>query len=154
MSQPTHPATMCMYTCTHIFGLASYTETWNDLEIKFIFLSLMAPNPPAGPLGLARGILESDSEPFFVLNSDVICNYPFKKMLDLHKSHGKEGTIVVSGMYIVTVCVYCIKIHVHELYINCTCTCIMRHVYMYLYIPALLLCSTTIHIMLFYHAYA
>ena len=50
---------------------------------------------PAGPLALAREMLTVDSEPFFVLNSDVICNYPFKAMLELHKKHGKEGTIVV-----------------------------------------------------------
>ena len=49
----------------------------------------------AGPLALAREILNCDAEPFFVLNSDVICDYPFKKMLEFHKSHGKEGTIVV-----------------------------------------------------------
>lgn len=49
----------------------------------------------AGPLALARELLNSDQEPFFVLNSDVICDYPFKKMLALHKAHGKEGTIVV-----------------------------------------------------------
>ena len=49
----------------------------------------------AGPLALAGELLGSD-EPFFVLNSDVICDYPFKKMLDFHRSHGKEGTIVVS----------------------------------------------------------
>jgi NDP-sugar pyrophosphorylase family protein len=58
----------------------------------FLLVSLIA-----GPLGLAREILEKDAEPFFVLNSDVICSYPFKKMLELHHSHGKEGTIVVSG---------------------------------------------------------
>ncbi len=50
----------------------------------------------AGPLALARDILNCDKEPFFVLNSDVICDYPFKKMLEFHRSHGKEGTIVVS----------------------------------------------------------
>ena len=50
----------------------------------------------AGPLALARESLLVDSEPFFVLNSDVICNYPFKKLLQYHKDHGKEGTIVVS----------------------------------------------------------
>ena len=55
---------------------------------KFLFLI-------AGPLALAQEILNSDHEPFFVLNSDVICDYPFKKMLEFHKSHGKEGTIVV-----------------------------------------------------------
>ena len=53
----------------------------------------------AGPLALAREILLSDKEPFFVLNSDVICDYPFKKMLEFHKSHGKEGTIVVHMIY-------------------------------------------------------
>lgn len=50
----------------------------------------------AGPLALAKESLEVDSEPFFVLNSDVICNYPFEEMLTFHKAHGKEGTIVVS----------------------------------------------------------
>ena len=50
----------------------------------------------AGPLALARDILNEDTDPFFVLNSDVICNYPFKKMLDFHTKHGCEGTIVVS----------------------------------------------------------
>ena len=50
----------------------------------------------AGPLALARESLEVDSEPFFVLNSDVICNYPFEEMLKFHKAHRKEGTIVVS----------------------------------------------------------
>ena len=35
-------------------------------------------------------------EPFFVLNSDVICEYPFKELRDFHLAHGKEGTIVVT----------------------------------------------------------
>ena len=38
-----------------------------------------------------------DNEPFFVLNSDVICDFPFKDMLQFHHNHGKEGTIVVRG---------------------------------------------------------
>ena len=50
----------------------------------------------AGPLALARDILTEDSDPFFVLNSDIICDFPFQKMVDFHKHHGKEGTIVVS----------------------------------------------------------
>lgn len=49
----------------------------------------------AGPLALAKSILLSSDEPFFVLNSDVICDFPFKEMVDFHKAHGKEGTIVV-----------------------------------------------------------
>jgi len=31
-----------------------------------------------------------------VLNSDVICEFPFEKLLVFHKKHGKEGTIVVT----------------------------------------------------------
>lgn len=38
----------------------------------------------------------SDSVPFFVLNSDIICDYPFQQMIDFHKSHKAEGTIVVT----------------------------------------------------------
>ena len=49
----------------------------------------------AGPLAVAKDILSADNEPFFVLNSDVTCNYPFKEMIAFHKAHGKEGTIVV-----------------------------------------------------------
>jgi len=49
----------------------------------------------AGPLALAREHLKGD-EPFFVLNSDVICHFPFEDLLRFHKSHGKEGTIMVT----------------------------------------------------------
>ena len=37
-----------------------------------------------------------DDSPFFVLNSDVICDFPFEDMLEFHKKHGKEGTIMVT----------------------------------------------------------
>jgi mannose-1-phosphate guanylyltransferase len=50
---------------------------------------------PAGPLALAREILEEDGEPFFVLNSDITCEYPLADLLAFHKNHGKEGTIMV-----------------------------------------------------------
>lgn len=53
----------------------------------------------AGPLALAREYLTEDDEPFFVLNSDVICDFPFHDMLQFHRHHGKEGTIVVSSTY-------------------------------------------------------
>lgn len=54
----------------------------------------LLPSPLAGPLKLAEKILR-DGEPFFVLNSDVICVFPFKELLAFHKAHGKEGTILV-----------------------------------------------------------
>jgi mannose-1-phosphate guanylyltransferase len=49
----------------------------------------------AGPLALARDHLQSDNEPFFVLNSDVICEFPFNELIQFHKKHQREGTIVV-----------------------------------------------------------
>ncbi|RVW49325.1 Mannose-1-phosphate guanylyltransferase 1 [Vitis vinifera] len=51
----------------------------------------------AGPLALARDKLIDDSgEPFFVLNSDVISEYPFKEMIEFHKAHGGEASIMVT----------------------------------------------------------
>lgn len=61
----------------------------NRYIVLFVYIS-------AGPLALARDHLTVDEEPFFVLNSDVVCDFPFKDMLKFHKEHGKEGTIVVS----------------------------------------------------------
>lgn len=49
----------------------------------------------AGPLALARDLLNNDTDPFFVLNSDVICEFPFDEMIKFHKNHQCEGTIVV-----------------------------------------------------------
>ena len=50
---------------------------------------------PAGPLALAREQL-SDGEPFWVLNSDVICEFPFAEVMKFHKAHGREGTLLVT----------------------------------------------------------
>ncbi|GMF11164.1 unnamed protein product [Phytophthora lilii] len=49
----------------------------------------------AGPLALARELLD-DGDPFFVFNSDVICEYRLQDFLDFHKAHGAEGTIMVT----------------------------------------------------------
>jgi len=48
---------------------------------------------------LAKEILIKDNNDpglFFVFNSDVICDYPLQKMLEFHKAHGKQGTILVT----------------------------------------------------------
>jgi mannose-1-phosphate guanylyltransferase len=52
----------------------------------------------AGPIRLAKELIlnENPSGLLFVFNSDVICHYPLDKMVDFHKSHGKEGTIMVT----------------------------------------------------------
>ena len=66
------------------------------MGITLTFSHETEPLGTAGPLALAKDILTSSNEPFFVLNSDVICDFPFKEMVEFHKAHGKEGTIVVS----------------------------------------------------------
>jgi len=50
----------------------------------------------AGPLALAKKLLTADKSPFFMFNSDVICEFPLADMLKFHKAHGKEGTIMVT----------------------------------------------------------
>ncbi|CAK8681528.1 mannose-1-phosphate guanylyltransferase catalytic subunit beta-like isoform X2 [Clavelina lepadiformis] len=68
------------------------------LGIEIIFSQENEPLGTAGPLALARKHLAGPecNEPFFVLNSDVISDYPFAKLLEFHKEHGKEGTICVA----------------------------------------------------------
>lgn len=51
----------------------------------------------AGPLALARDLLSETADPFFVLNSDVICDFPFQAMVQFHRHHGQEGSILVRG---------------------------------------------------------
>jgi len=66
------------------------------LGITITFSHEEEPLGTAGPLALSRSILASNDEPFFVLNADVICDFPFKKMVQFHMNHGREGTIVVT----------------------------------------------------------
>lgn len=72
------------------------TEKVQKLGVKLIFSHETEPLGTAGPLALAKSILQQSSEPFFVLNSDVICDFPFKQLDQFHRSHGREGTIVVT----------------------------------------------------------
>jgi mannose-1-phosphate guanylyltransferase len=66
------------------------------LGVTLIFSHELQPLGTAGPLALAKNFLCSDDSPFFVLNSDIICDFPFKQLLQFHINHGKEGTIVVT----------------------------------------------------------
>jgi len=66
------------------------------LGITISFSHEKEPLGTAGPLALSRNILSKDNEPFFVLNSDVICDFPFQEMVNFHKAHNREGTIVVT----------------------------------------------------------
>ncbi|XP_048348159.1 mannose-1-phosphate guanyltransferase beta [Sphaerodactylus townsendi] len=89
----------------HVILAVSYMSELLEKEMKEqeqklnIHISLSHEKEPlgtAGPLALARELLNENSEPFFVLNSDVICDFPFADMVRFHKHHGKEGTIVVT----------------------------------------------------------
>ncbi|KAI1733178.1 nucleotidyl transferase domain-containing protein [Ditylenchus destructor] len=65
------------------------------IGVKILFSPETEPLGTAGPLVLARNLLEGD-EPFFVLNSDVICEFPFAEMMAFHNGHNREGTIGVT----------------------------------------------------------
>jgi mannose-1-phosphate guanylyltransferase len=68
----------------------------DEYNVKIHFSIEEEPLGTAGPLALARSILTKDDSPFFVLNSDVICEFPFAEFLQFHKQHGKEGSILVT----------------------------------------------------------
>ncbi|KAF8822754.1 GDP-D-mannose pyrophosphorylase [Cardiosporidium cionae] len=79
------------------------TEALNDMEKKFgvrITCSQeIEPLGTGGPICLAeKFLLEEDdtSDSFFMLNSDVICDFPLFDMLQLHKSSNAEGTILIT----------------------------------------------------------
>jgi mannose-1-phosphate guanylyltransferase len=77
--------------------MVAYMKEYEDiLGIKISFSVETEPLDTAGPLALARDILGKDDEPFFVLNSDVICEFPFEEMIQFHNAHGGEGTILVT----------------------------------------------------------
>jgi mannose-1-phosphate guanylyltransferase len=66
-------------------------------SVKIICSVETEPLGTAGPLALAaRHLDDGNNEPFFVLNSDVTCNYPLEQMLSFHRHHGREGTILVT----------------------------------------------------------
>ena len=70
-----------------------YEEEYN---VNIEFSVETEPLGTAGPLKLAEKTLGKDDTPFFVLNSDVICDYPLQELAAFHKAHGEEGTIVVT----------------------------------------------------------
>ncbi|KAG6363730.1 hypothetical protein INS49_008833 [Diaporthe citri] len=74
-------------------ALSEYSKRFG---INITFSVETEPLGTAGPLKLAADTLLKDDSPFFVLNSDVTCEYPFKELIEFHKKHGNEGTICVT----------------------------------------------------------
>ncbi|EOB14640.1 Mannose-1-phosphate guanyltransferase 2 [Nosema bombycis CQ1] len=62
-----------------------------EYNINIIYSKEKEPLGTGGPLALAKKYLSGN---FYVLNSDVICNYPFKEMMDFHIKKGKKATIL------------------------------------------------------------
>lgn len=72
-------------------------EYEQKLDIKITCSQETEPLGTAGPLALARDkLIDGSGEPFFVLNSDVISEYPLRKMIEFHKGHGGEASIMVT----------------------------------------------------------
>lgn len=77
--------------------LSFLKEFETRLGIKIVCSQETEPMGTAGPLALARDKLDDGSgDPFFVLNSDVISEYPLREMIAFHKKHGGEASIMVT----------------------------------------------------------
>ena len=78
--------------------MMDFLKEWEvKLGIKITCSQEPEPMGTAGPLALARAILDDGSgTPFFVLNSDVICEYPLRELLAFHEARGAEVSILVT----------------------------------------------------------
>lgn len=79
--------------------LSAMHQVEEKYGVKITFSIEPEPLGTAGPLRLAKDILTADgNETFFVLNSDVICEFPFKELLEFHLSHHGEGTLMTTDV--------------------------------------------------------
>lgn len=76
--------------------VATLKKYEQEYGVSITFSVETEPLGTAGPLKLAEEILKKDDSPFFVLNSDIICEYPFEELAKFHKAHGGDGTIVAT----------------------------------------------------------
>ncbi|CAI9772978.1 unnamed protein product [Fraxinus pennsylvanica] len=60
---------------------------------------VIKPLGTAGPIALARDkVIDGSGKLFFVVNSDVISEYRFKEIIEFHKTHGGEASIMVTNV--------------------------------------------------------
>ncbi|MBD3194137.1 MAG: NTP transferase domain-containing protein [Candidatus Lokiarchaeota archaeon] len=71
--------------------LKNYFKDGEKLGLKIHYTKEESPMGTAGALKIAQPYLEDEN--FFMLNGDVILNFSFKEMLDLHLDYGGIGTI-------------------------------------------------------------
>lgn len=90
-------ATVVLATGEHCHAVTRQAVELESVHgIDIVFSVEQTPLGTAGPLALARQHLQQCSGPFFVLNSDVICEYPLRAMMDYHLSHGRKGTVLAT----------------------------------------------------------
>nr|XP_040582389.1 interaptin-like [Lepeophtheirus salmonis] len=65
-----------------------------EFSVTIMFSIEQEPLGTGGPIGLVKEELKNSY--FLVLNSDVICEYPFKKAIDFHIKYGKLCTIMTT----------------------------------------------------------
>lgn len=70
-------------------------EKEKELGIKISTSKEDEPLGTAGPIKLAESLL-NDGEPFFVLNSDVACAFPFEEMIAFQKKTGASGVLLAT----------------------------------------------------------
>ncbi|KAJ6797360.1 putative mannose-1-phosphate guanylyltransferase 3 [Iris pallida] len=78
--------------------MLTFLEEFEEkLGIKITCSRETEPLGTAGPLALAKSkLLEDAGKPFFVLNSDITCEYPLKEFLEFHKVRGGAASIMVT----------------------------------------------------------
>ena len=64
------------------------------LGVKIIYSKEEEPLDTGGPIKLAEKYLGS-GEPFYVLNSDIVCYLDYSELRNLHKKKGALGTIAL-----------------------------------------------------------
>jgi mannose-1-phosphate guanylyltransferase len=79
-------------------NLAGLKQFEDKYKIKMTYAKEEEAVGTAGPLKFAEKTIKNNNKEGFILvfNSDIICDYPLQKLIEFHKAHGKEGTIVLA----------------------------------------------------------
>lgn len=76
----------------------------HQIEEKYKIKIICSKEPEAmgtaGPIKLAEEHIMNMGPDglLFVFNSDIVCDYPLQELVQRHKQHGKEGTIVLASV--------------------------------------------------------
>ena len=76
--------------------LPMFKECEEKYGVNIIISKEEEPLDTAGPLKLVEDILRKDESPFFVLNGDVICDYPLRELAEFHIASGGRATMAAA----------------------------------------------------------